>query len=196
MNCLRSLKMRVHSPGVSYPILEPIFPCDRLSNLRLKGPIAEVGKQIGHPLEFLPPNLGKLTLELSRLKQDPMPTLEKLQNLKILRLDEHSYIGRGMVCSANGFPQLEFLELYNLGQLIEWRVEGGAMQRLRGLYISFCTKLKMIPQGLESVTTLRELTFGTMSKELLSRVRKTQEKEGEDFCKVKHIPSITFLHKV
>ncbi|KAK2989775.1 hypothetical protein RJ640_029929 [Escallonia rubra] len=196
LKVLQSLKMSVHSPEVSYPILEPLFPCDRLSNLRLKGPIAEVGKQISHPLEFLPPNLRKLTLELSRLKQDPMPTLEKLQNLKILRLDEHSYIGREMVCSANGFPQLEFLELYNLDQLEDWRVEGGAMQRLRGLYISFCPKLKMIPQGLESVTTLRELTFGTMSKELLSRVRMTQEKEGEDFYKVKHIPSITFLHKV
>ncbi|KAK3032785.1 hypothetical protein RJ639_035888 [Escallonia herrerae] len=194
LKVLQSLKMSVHSPGVSYPILEPLFPCDRLSNLRLKGPIDEVGKQIC--LEFLPPNLRKLTLELSRLKQDPMPTLEKLQNLKILRLDEHSYIGREMLCSANGFPQLEFLELYNLDQLEDWRVEGGAMQRLRGLYISFCPELKMIPEGLKSVTTLRELTFGTMRKELLSRVRMTQEKEGEDFYKVKHIPSITFLHKV
>ncbi|KAK2994947.1 hypothetical protein RJ640_019336 [Escallonia rubra] len=196
MNRLRSLKMNVQSAGVSYPILEPLSPCDRLSNLRLQGPIAEVGKQICQPLAFLPPNLCKLTLESSRLKQDPMPTLGKLQNLKILRLHGFSYIGRGMVCSANGFPQLEFLELCNLYQLEDWIVEGGTMHRLRGLYISFCPELKMIPEGLKSLTTLHELTFGDLSKALLSRVRMTQEKEGEDFYKVKHIPSITFLHKV
>ncbi|KAK2994945.1 hypothetical protein RJ640_019334 [Escallonia rubra] len=125
-----------------------------------------------------------------------MPTLGKLQNLKILRLDEHSYIGREIVCSHNEFPQLEFLELYNLDQLEDWTGEGGAMPRLRGLYISFCRKLKMIPEGLKSLTTLRDLTFGDLSTSLLSRVRGTQEKEGEDFYKVKHIPSITFLHKV
>ncbi|KAK2986210.1 hypothetical protein RJ640_000372 [Escallonia rubra] len=196
MNRLRSLKMNVQSAGVSYPILEPLSPCDRLSNLRLQGPIAEVGKQICHPLAFLPPNLCKLTLESSRLKQDPMPTLGKLQNLKILRMHGFSYIGREMVCSANGFPQLEFLELCNLYQLEDWIVEGGAMHRLRGLYISFCPELKMIPEELKSLTTLRELTFGDLSKALLSRVRMTQEKEGEDFYKVKHIPAITFLHKV
>ncbi|KAI7981577.1 putative disease resistance RPP8-like protein 2 [Camellia lanceoleosa] len=42
----------------------------------------------------------------SKLEEDPMATLEKLPNLRILSL-ERAFVGKEMVCSAHGFPHLK-----------------------------------------------------------------------------------------
>ncbi|KAF3976832.1 hypothetical protein CMV_000006 [Castanea mollissima] len=81
-----------------------------------------------------PPNLAKLTLWKTRLEEDPMPTLEKLPNLKILCLESWCFIGKDMVCSEGGFPLLQYLLLDKL-YLEEWRVEEGAMPSLCHLII-------------------------------------------------------------
>ena len=70
----------------------------------------------------LSPNPAKLTLEWTLLEEDPLATLEKLPNLKILRLLENAFIGMTMVCSERGFPLLQSLVLSNLPNLKEWRV--------------------------------------------------------------------------
>ena len=77
------------------------------------------------------PNLTKLTLTKSRLKEDPMPTLERLQTLKYLSLKDEAYTGKQMVCSTNGFPQLQFLELLKLENLEIWVVGWKALLKLR-----------------------------------------------------------------
>ncbi|XP_078153203.1 putative disease resistance RPP8-like protein 2 [Carex rostrata] len=64
-----------------------------------------------------PTNLTKLTLIKSRLVEDPMPRLERLGALKYLSLQDGAYTGNEMVCSANGFPQLQSLELKKLQNL-------------------------------------------------------------------------------
>jgi len=68
------------------------------------------------------PNLAKLELRFAELEEDPMPTLEKLPNLKILRLLENSFEGKDMDCSEGGFPLLQYLFLDHLYSLEEWRV--------------------------------------------------------------------------
>ncbi|XP_078158141.1 putative disease resistance protein At1g59780 [Carex rostrata] len=88
-----------------------------------------------------PPNLTKLTLIKSGLKEDPMPTLERLQALKFLSLKDGAYIGKKMVCSANGFPQLQFLELEKLRNLENWEVKPTAMPQLTTLRVVQCQKL-------------------------------------------------------
>ncbi|KAA8546863.1 hypothetical protein F0562_003292 [Nyssa sinensis] len=93
-----------------------------------------------------------------------MVILGKLPNLRILRLLQDSYIGSKMVCSADGFPQLEILELNGLEELEDWRVEETAMPTLRGLHIERNLRLRMIPEGLKFVNTLRELTLSLMRK--------------------------------
>ncbi|KAK8603459.1 hypothetical protein V6N13_085645 [Hibiscus sabdariffa] len=65
------------------------------------------------------------------LQEDPMPTLGKLPNLRLLILDEHAFMGKKMVCSAPHFPQLESLILDRFWYLEEWEVEEGAMPALR-----------------------------------------------------------------
>ncbi|XP_058112034.1 probable disease resistance protein At1g58390 [Magnolia sinica] len=73
-------------------------------------------------ISSLPNEIGYL-IQL-RLEQDPLGTLEKLSNLRILTLVEHCYIGKEMVCSAGGFPQLEVVGINVLDET-EWRLESG-----------------------------------------------------------------------
>ncbi|KAI6707022.1 hypothetical protein NL676_009984 [Syzygium grande] len=60
----------------------------------------------------LPQQLRKLVLFVSRLEEDPMPILEKLQHLVVLMLGRSAFVGKEMVCSAGGFPQLKHLVLF------------------------------------------------------------------------------------
>jgi hypothetical protein len=133
------------------------------------------------------PNLTKLTLISSELMEDPMATLEKLPNLPILILDDYSYVGKEMVCSAQGFPLLESLHVVELPELEEWIVEEGAMPRLIHLRIWNCSHLKMLPEGLQHVTTLKKLEVLYMPNEFNTRI---QENGGEDWHKIQHILSI------
>ncbi|KAL3738371.1 hypothetical protein ACJRO7_019839 [Eucalyptus globulus] len=96
--------------------------------------------------EDLPPQLRKLILIKSQLEEDPMPILEKLHHLVVLILLEDAFVGKEIVCSARGFPQLKHLALDNLQNLEEWRVAEGAMPHLSQLRISRCFKLKTRPE--------------------------------------------------
>ncbi|XP_062083772.1 probable disease resistance RPP8-like protein 2 isoform X2 [Humulus lupulus] len=136
------------------------------------------------------PNLIKLKLQFTELKDDPMPTLEKLSSLRVLFLGIDSFKGNEMVCSKGGFPQLESLQIQYLGNLEEWKVEEGALSSLRILGIVKCLKLKRVPDGLRYITTLKEMKIERMPREFEERV----EEGGEDFYKVHHIPSRIFLN--
>lgn len=124
------------------------------------------------------------------MKRDPMGILEKLPSLRILLLRFNAYEGSKMVCSANGFPQLETLTLESLDTLEEWEIEG-AMPCLKTLGLVFLEKLKMIPEGLKSVATIQELKID-VNTAVKTRIKVRGGAEGEDFDKVRHIPSISY----
>ncbi|EOY13111.1 Disease resistance protein family [Theobroma cacao] len=119
-----------------------------------------------------------------------MPTLEKLPNLRILKLDHGAFTGKKMVCSAECFPKLDSLTLGWLENLEEWTVDEGAMPTLRHLEIGHCRKLKMLPDGLRFITTLRQLKIEMMPMAFKDKL----VEGGEDFFKVQHVPSIIFLN--
>ncbi|RVW75226.1 putative disease resistance protein [Vitis vinifera] len=73
-------------------------------------------------------HLYHLELEYCNIEQDPMVTLEKLPNLRILQLLYSSYMGKKMVCSSGGFQRLETLKLKGLKELRELIVEEGQCQ--------------------------------------------------------------------
>ncbi|PIN07613.1 Apoptotic ATPase [Handroanthus impetiginosus] len=104
-------------------------------------------------LPELPPSLIQLTLEWINLIEDPMKILKNLPKLKILHLNERSYIGRKMDCSgADGFPQLEILELRYLPYLEELiEQEEMGMPKLRQLIIEYCSRLWRIPERLQQL---------------------------------------------
>ncbi|KAL6343361.1 hypothetical protein AAG906_022944 [Vitis piasezkii] len=113
--------------------LKPLSGHVNLSSIYLLGRL----KNPSIVSEF-PRSLSDLTLSGSGLMEDPMLKLDKLPNLKILRLLAKSYTGKLML----------FLKIWKLEQLEEWNVEEGALQALRDLEIRTCIRLKMLPKEL------------------------------------------------
>ncbi|KAI7987879.1 Disease resistance RPP8-like protein 3 [Camellia lanceoleosa] len=114
-----------------------LFRFENLSRLHLRGALPELQQHVS----LFPPNLTKLTLKFTFLKENPMETLKKLPKLKILKLDSNSYIGQNMVCSGrrgidDNFPQLQVLEVFNLPFLVELILEKEVMPQLKKLRIS------------------------------------------------------------
>ncbi|KAH7689014.1 P-loop containing nucleoside triphosphate hydrolase protein [Dioscorea alata] len=154
----------------------------------------------GEVSEF-PTCLTKLELRGSRLEQDPMPKLERLQYLVTLKLFQNVYLGKTMVCSTGGFPSLKSLFITNrlheelllwyvedaMPNLEEWRVERGAMPKLAFLKLTSCKMLKVFPD-LQHVMSLQELELRDMSQELMLRL---QKEAGEDWYKIQHVPKLT-----
>ena len=112
-----------------------------------------------------------------------MPILEKLLHLKETTLHDRSFCGRRMVCSRDGFPQLQKLQFMGLLEWEEWIVEEGSMPFLHTLYIGHCPKLTELPGGMRS---LKSLTFWFMGKGW----QKKLSKGGKDYYKVEHIPFV------
>ncbi|KAK2640500.1 hypothetical protein Ddye_028295 [Dipteronia dyeriana] len=126
--------------------LQPLTDCANLKDLRLYGKIEKLPEDIHNVL----PNLECLSLKNSRLKNDPMPILEKLHSLMIPNLGSKLYSGKNLFCSAHGFRQLEILKLDDKDELEDWQAEEGAMPRLRGLSIPKDSSLR-IPERFRSI---------------------------------------------
>ncbi|KAF2576893.1 hypothetical protein F2Q68_00003614 [Brassica cretica] len=133
----------------------------------------------------LPSHLTTISLTGCRLKEDPMLILEKLSHLKEVDLGKRSFCGKKMVCSRGGFPQLQMLLFLGLHEWEEWIVEKGSMPLLHTLDVSYCAKLKEVPNGIQFLTSLKDLCMGEEWKKRLSE-------EGEDYYKVQHVISVRF----
>ncbi|KAM3298550.1 hypothetical protein ACQJBY_040161 [Aegilops geniculata] len=110
------------------------------------------------PAEF-PQSVRHLILHANVIKQDPMPILEELPCLVELELS--GYKGQTMICSAQGFPRLQELELCNFSTE-EWRMEEGAMPKLFHLKLESCRKMSKLPEGLLHLPSLGHLTLSYM----------------------------------
>ena len=184
-NRLRSLALYSKEDDANAIDITPViscYPC--IYKLTLDTPITKLPEDC----QFSP-NLIKLTLEHTCLKDDPMGTLEKLPNLRVLSFFIHGYMGNEMVCSKGGFPRLESLCFQLLTNLKEWRIEEGALTSLRHLKINGCFQLKTLPDGLRYLTTLKEVKIKMMPREFQERIG-----GGKDFYKVQHVPSLVFLN--
>ncbi|XP_021822785.1 putative disease resistance protein At1g50180 isoform X2 [Prunus avium] len=156
-----------------------VLSCPNIHKLRLRGHITELPEDL-----LCLKNLTKLKLiNFGDLKDDHIKVLEKLPSLRMLFAWSGNFPAH-LVCSEGGFPFLEFLSLYSL-EFKEWKVEKGAMPSLCRLHIEFCT-LEAVPDGLQYITTLKELTIGAMLPEFFSRLGEG----GEDFYKIQHVQSV------
>lgn len=84
-----------------------------------------------------------MVLRESELKEDPMPILGMLPNLRNLNLFR-AYLGKEIMYSDNRFSQLEFLILSDLEKLERWHLGTNAMPLIKGLGIHDCPNLKEI----------------------------------------------------
>ncbi|XP_021652379.2 disease resistance protein RPP8 isoform X2 [Hevea brasiliensis] len=149
-----------------------------LSNIYLVGKLKN--QQL---VSELPGSLIELTLSASGLVEDPMQTLDKLPNLRILRLFSRSFMGKKMLCCFGGFPKLEVLKFWELELLEEWNVEEGAMPNLKDLEIRRCMNLKLLPSGLQCIKTIRQVKLTKLP--ILSS--SLEDKQGEDWKKIAHV---------
>ncbi|KAK3001085.1 hypothetical protein RJ639_021458 [Escallonia herrerae] len=151
---LKSLDtLMLQSSIETLPPLKPLSCCARLLYLLLDGEINELLAS-----GSFPECLTSLILSRSKFKEDPMPMLERLNNLRSLEL-EGVYDGNRIVCSASGFRQLLVIRISDLRELEEWQVEEGAMPVIKGWYIHECNKLKIIPERLKSVPMVAKSKF-------------------------------------
>ncbi|PON83963.1 LRR domain containing protein [Trema orientale] len=179
-NCVRSLHVHNEEEDM-IDIIPVILSYPQIYKLELWSPIIKL------PEDYqFSPNLMKLVLGDTYLKDDPMSTIEKLPNLRVASIRRYCFKGNEMVCSKGGFPRLELLEFFAVFKLKEWKVEEGALPSLCHLRIRSCRKLSRVPDGLRYVTTLKKIEIENMPREFITRV----EEGGEDLYKVQHVPSI------
>ncbi|XP_004236838.1 disease resistance protein RPP13-like [Solanum lycopersicum] len=126
-----------------FPSLEFVNCCEKLQKLFLRGKIEK--------LPPFPNSITMVALYFSRLKEDPMPILGMLPNLRNLILEEEAYEGKEIMCSDNSFSQLQFLHLYMLYHLETWHLGTNAMPLIKDLVLDRCPKLKEIPERMKDV---------------------------------------------
>ncbi|KAJ4768688.1 Disease resistance family protein [Rhynchospora pubera] len=142
-------------------------------------------KEISLDVGMFPINLTRLSFGNTRLREDPMPVLEKLENLRYLALS--AAIFQQMSCHNRGFSRLETLILLQLRKLEEWKIEKGAMPTLNKLHIIGCPLLR-VPEELQHLTVLQELLWTFPSYD--DKINEAFENEVRNICK--HVPYIDF----
>ena len=172
-------------------VLRKLLGCHHLNKLCLEGvSISKLPER-----SYFSPNLTLLTLRSTKLEEDPMPTLGKLHSLVDLTIGIDAFMGKEMVCSSTDFLQLTSLLIWDQPNLENWTVDQRAFPKLSYCEIQGCPKLKRIPDGFVFLTALKELYINKMPQELVDRVKGVDGREGEDYHKLQHIPSILIDHK-
>ncbi|XP_057781308.1 probable disease resistance protein At1g58602 [Salvia miltiorrhiza] len=164
--------------------LKKVITCPNLHELWIEVKLGKALAECGSDF-MMSSRLTSLWLYECEIEDDPMGILGKLPCLIYLYLWTKSFVGEEMTCPSNSFPRLKLLELSQLPKLREWRVEAGAMPLLYELKIYDCSSLKMLPDGLSGISTLRKLEINGMAE-----MGKRVSASGEDFHKVSHVPSI------
>ncbi|XP_058112885.1 disease resistance protein RPM1-like [Magnolia sinica] len=134
-------------------------------------------------------HLTVLELNWSKLREeDLLSSLQALPNLVRLSL-LNAYEGQQLCFHDGWFPKLRELELKYLTQLNRVVIEKGTLPSIQELFVSRCGELKTLPEGIEYLTKLEDLSLGEMPTEFTERL---QLKDGnkEDRRKVEHIPLI------
>ncbi|KAJ3687128.1 hypothetical protein LUZ61_016292 [Rhynchospora tenuis] len=189
---LRSLEIRVDDDVLYERLDMSSFPCYNMQSLRVCGNwnnyecIGGVNQYKALDIHMFPIHLLKLTVWKCDFQEDPMPVIEQLKNLRELILVQGHHYQKQLSCSVRGFPRLEYLRLYNLESLWEWKVEKGGMPTLKDIYIRDCPDLVVIPQ-LQHMTCLDKLTLEGVHENLRDRL------QGEESYKLQHIASVYYI---
>ncbi|KAL5730502.1 hypothetical protein ACHQM5_003310 [Ranunculus cassubicifolius] len=171
---LRSLKLKAKTTLTLMPFSKHLH----LHKLSLSGLLGKLTI-----LSEFPPSLSKLTLKSTKLDQDSMEVLGKLPNLRILKLQKMSYLGKKLLCSPGMFRKLEVMHLRDLPELEQWEVQEAALRNLGCVCINGCVNLKMLPQELCQMASLSELVLKNMPTEFREKLQENEE----DWHKIRHI---------
>ncbi|KAF8027911.1 hypothetical protein BT93_E0744 [Corymbia citriodora subsp. variegata] len=126
-------------------------------------------------------SLMKLNLRCSRLKNDPLVSLQNLPNLVHLELLQ-VYKGSSLFFEAESFKKLKTLGLDHFDELRCIEVEKGAMPCLEKFIIQHCKLLEKLPSGIEYQKKLKVLKIFDMPDELVKKL--VQGGQNDDCQKV------------
>ncbi|GAY68604.1 hypothetical protein CUMW_265470, partial [Citrus unshiu] len=125
-----------------------------------------------------PPSLIQLSLSNTELMEDPMPILENLPLLRVLKLKQNSYLGRKLACvGLSSFPELKVLHLKSMYWLDEWTMGAGAMPKLESLIVNPCAYLRKLPEELWCIKSLRKLDLHWPETQLRQGLRTFEDME-------------------
>ncbi|KAK1316993.1 Disease resistance protein RPM1 [Acorus calamus] len=183
MRFLHHLDVQAVDEGEGSLELESLGPPPSLQKLSLKGRLQRLPRWFRSLT-----NLKVLILRSSGLREDPLHFLQKLPNLVYLELRK-AYNGKKLNFQKNAFPSLKTLLFFELNQLNQITIEGGAMPSLQRLNLVRCGELKMLPLGIDCLATLHQLYLVFMPEELLERMRE----QGDDRPKIRQIPIVKHI---
>ncbi|THG10904.1 disease resistance protein RPM1-like [Camellia sinensis] len=132
-----------------------------------------------------------LTLGWSKLRDDPLQSLQELPNLAKL-VFEQTCEGEVLCFKAGGFQRLKRLRLSNLKGLRWVRVEEGAMPHLEALIIRGSELMEEVPSGIQHLTHVQTFELGDMSEKLISKLNR--EVQDENYRKIAHIPEVIYWY--
>ncbi|KAM3743902.1 hypothetical protein ACB098_06G011100 [Castanea mollissima] len=186
MSHLQSLRIKATSEEEVLELQSMSSPPPLLQTLCLSGRLEKFPEWI---LKLK--SIARISLNWSKLMEDPLKVLQALPNLNSLWLHD-GYGGEQSHIGGGGFQKLKLLGLRKLGGLNRLIIDEGALPLLEHLVIGECPQLKEVPSGIHHLKSLKHLQFDEMPTEF---VLSLQPDEGPDFEKVKHIPSVTFFFR-
>jgi len=102
-------------------------------------------------------NLKYLAISWCQLQEDPLQLLSPyVPNLTYLSLNRVSSAGT-LVLAEGSFPKLKTLVLKHMPDVNQLMIKDGALTQIEGLYVVTLPKLDKVPQGIESLHSLRKL---------------------------------------
>ncbi|EXC04630.1 Disease resistance protein RPM1 [Morus notabilis] len=182
LGCLRRLYMETGEEAEILEVQNISSPPQCLKRLYMYG-----------RLEMLPQwvprlsSLGVLRLRWSKLRLDPLQSLQALPNLQEL-IFEKAHDGEELCIKAGGFQNLKHLTFICLSGLRKVTVEQGAMPKLQELWLEDCKLLEEVPLGVEFLACLNKLHIINMGDQLLSKLDPSSQ--DSDYLRVKHVPKV------
>ncbi|XP_041020379.1 disease resistance protein RPP8-like [Juglans microcarpa x Juglans regia] len=168
---VRKLKIASQKKEETTEFLESLDHLYHLQSLKIVS-----ASKLPDPDAF-PLKLTKLTFQGASLEESCMKTLEKLPNLRVLKLLQDSVSVEKIDISAGGFPQLLVLKMVEL-KITEWVLGINAMGNLGHLVINKCDQLKTMPSSLLSLATLQVLEVILPSADLRESLQQFENKDG------------------
>jgi disease resistance protein RPM1 len=129
-------------------------------------------------------NIKYLALSRCHLGDDPMGILASLPNLTHLRLNNVPSAAI-LVLSAESFPHLKTLALKEMHGVKELKIMSGALPGIEALYAVSLSKLDKVPQGIESLRSLKSLWLLGLHKDF-----RTQWDKNGMHQKMMHVPEV------
>ncbi|GMN21123.1 hypothetical protein TIFTF001_048835 [Ficus carica] len=183
MKCLESLSVSSTIEEDTIDLESMTCPTEFLRRLYLKGPLRKLPDWITK-LQ----NLTKISIQCSKLGDDPLKVLGILPELVELWIRNEAFVGEQLHFEEGGFPKLKVLDLYDLKGMNSVIIEEGALLVLEKLYLK-TPKLQEVPLGIQHLRNLKMLQFMDIPNELMESM---DPNGGHNYQIVQHVPSVYF----